>query len=242
MPVAASEGADFVRRRRLYEEVAAKLEAEICSGLYRVGDALPSERELMGRFGVGRPAVREALFSLQKLGLIAIRHGGRARITQPTRQIVVDALSGAARHLLSEADGVRQFQQARAFFEVGLARVAAECAEPSDISALERALAANRDALGDLGAFERTDVEFHHAIAQIARNPIFEAIHQAMFGWLTEQRHITLGAARQQELAYRAHQQILAAIRDRNPDRAERMMRDHLQQVAKTYWKQRLDR
>ena len=242
MPVAVPVSTDFVRRRRLYEEVAAKLEAEIHAGVFRAGDALPSERGLMSRFGVGRPAVRDALFSLQKLGLVEVRHGGRARVTQPTRQVVVDALSGAARHLLSVPDGVRQFQQARVFFETGLARHAAENAGPPDILALDRALAANREALGDLAAFEGTDVEFHHAIALIARNPIFESIHQAMFGWLTEQRHITLGAPRQQELAYRAHQQICAAIRDHDCDRAERMMRDHLQQVAKTYWKERSGR
>jgi len=239
-PVPRPASADFVRPRRLYEEVAARLEAEIHSGTYRPGDALPSERDLMNRFGVGRPAVREALFSLQKLGLVAIRQGDRARVTQPTREVVLDAMAGAARHLLSVPDGIRQFQGARAFFEIGLARHAAATAEPSDIAALEQALAANRAALGDQAAFERTDVEFHHAIASIARNPIFEAIHQAMVGWLTEQRHITLRAPRQQELALKAHQQILSAIRDHDPDRAERMMRDHLQQVNKTYWKQRI--
>lgn len=240
MPNTKLDSPDHVRRRRLYEEIAAKLEAEIHSGLYAVGDVLPSERELMARFGVGRPAVREALFALQKLGLISVRHGGRARVTQPTRQVVVEALSGAARHLLSAADGVRQFQQARLVFEVGLVRYAAANAGNVDIDALDQALAANKASLGDAAAFERTDVEFHHAIARIAGNPIFEAIHEAMIGWLTEQRHITLKAARQQDLAYRAHQQILAAIRAGDPDRAERMMRDHLQQVAKVYWKQRV--
>src|SRR5262245_65174847 len=108
-----------IRRRRLYEEVAGRLEAMIQEGQYAPGDQLPSERELMKQFGVGRPAVREALFSLQKMGLVAVNSGERARVTQPTPEVVVQSLSGAARHLLSASDGVRHFQEARAFFEVG---------------------------------------------------------------------------------------------------------------------------
>jgi GntR family transcriptional repressor for pyruvate dehydrogenase complex len=218
--------------------VAGRIEAQIHEGLYRAGDLLPSERDLMARYGVGRPAVREALLSLRKTGLVAMGQGQRARVANLSSETVVASLSGAARQLLSAPDGVRQFQDARSFFETGLARHAAEHATQEDLEGLRRALDDNRHALGDLARFERTDVDFHHTIAAIARNPIFEAIHQAMVTWLTEQRHITLRAPRTHELAYRAHQQIFAAIRDHDPDRAERMMRNHLQHVSKTYWKQ----
>ena len=95
-----------IRRRRLYEEVAGRLEAMIQEGQYAPGDQLPSERELMKQFGVGRPAVREALFALQKMGLVAINSGERARVTQPTPKVVFESLAGAARHLLGASDGV----------------------------------------------------------------------------------------------------------------------------------------
>ena len=91
----------------------------------------------------------------------------------------------------------------------------------------------------DSAAMKLVQNPIHHAIASIARNPIFESIHQVMFAWLTEQRRITLVAPRQQDLALRAHQQIYAAIAAHDPDRAERMMRDHLLQVTKIYWKHR---
>jgi len=229
---------DIVRRRRLYEEVASRIEAQIISGVCRAGDALPSERELMARYGVGRPAVREALLALKKMGLVSITQGGRAQVATPNSDTLVATLSGAAHQFMSVPNGVRQFQEARCFLEVGLARHAASNATESDLDALRDALNLNREARGDLAAFERTDVEFHHAIVLIAKNPIFEALHQAMATWLTEQRHITLQAPRQHELALRAHEQIYLAIKDRDPDRAERMMRDHLHNVAKMYWKQ----
>jgi GntR family transcriptional repressor for pyruvate dehydrogenase complex len=227
-----------IRRRKLSEEVAARLEAMIQEGGYQPGDQLPSERDLMKQFGVGRPAVREALFSLQKMGLVAVNSGERARVTQPTPQVVVEALSGAARHLLSASDGVRNFQEARAFFEVGLARYAARYASDEEIRELARALEANRLALDDLRAFERTDVAFHYVLALIPRNPIFTAIHEAMVAWLTEQRRITLQYHPNQKLvAYHAHEKIYQAIAARDPDLAERVIREHLDNVAQTYWK-----
>ena len=238
-PTSMIHAVETVRKRRLYEEVAGQLEALMHSGELREGDLLPPERELMQRFGVGRSAVREALFALKKMGLVAGGQGGRARVTSPSSSTVADSLSGAIGHLFSGPEGIRQFQDSRTFFEVGLARHAAWNATASDLAALRQALKANELALGDLASFERTDVAFHHAIVSIACNPIFESIHQVMFSWLTEQRRTTLVAPRQQDLAYKAHEQISAAIHARDVDRAERMMRDHLEQVTRVYWKQR---
>jgi GntR family transcriptional regulator, sialic acid-inducible nan operon repressor len=225
-----------IRRRRLYEEVAGRLEAMIHEGHYSAGDQLPSERDLMKQFGVGRPAVREALFALQKMGLVAINSGERARVTQPTPKVVFESLAGAARHLLGAPDGVRHFQEARAFFEIGLARYAAQHGTADDLVELKRALEANRQVLNNLHAFERTDVAFHYVLAVIPRNPIFTAIHEAVVAWLTEQRTITLRMPGEQFVAYRAHEAIYEAIAARDPDRAERAMRTHLDEVAKTYW------
>jgi GntR family transcriptional repressor for pyruvate dehydrogenase complex len=227
---------ETIRRRRLYEEVASRIEAMIHDGTLKPGDQLPSERELMQRYGVGRPAVREALFALQKMGLVAVTAGDRARVTAPTPEIVIDALSGAARHMLAAPHGVRSFQDARLFFEVGLARHAAMHASEDDIAELNRALEANRLTIGDIPRFERTDVAFHYVLAVIPRNPIFTAIHAAIAEWLVEQRHITLTRPGQNEIAYRAHAAIARAIAARDPDRAERLMRAHLEQVVSVYW------
>ena len=72
-----------IKRQRLFDQVAQHLEAMILSGEVGVGDALPSERELMERFGVGRPAIREALITLHRSGLIEIANGARARVAVP---------------------------------------------------------------------------------------------------------------------------------------------------------------
>jgi DNA-binding FadR family transcriptional regulator len=227
---------EVIQRRKLHEEVAARLEADIHAGRYAEGDQLPSERELTERYGVGRPAVREALLSLEKMGLVAIKAGERARVTAPRAEVLFGQVAGAARRLLATPDGVRHFQEARLLFETALARFAARHASAADVAALERALGANQAALGDLAEFQRTDVAFHYVLAELPANPIFAALHQAMVEWLTEQRATTLRQPGADREAFEHHKRIFEAIRGHNADAAERAMSLHLEQVASLYW------
>lgn len=238
-PTGSRDVPDPIRRTRVYQEIARRLEEQIISGQLKPGDSVPSERELMERHGVGRPAVREALLHLQKAGMLQIQNGERARVIRPNASSLVSELSTAARYLLHQKDGIHQFQEARMFFEVGLVRHAAMHASAADQARLGQALLANEAALGDMEAFARTDVAFHFVLAEIPRNPIFIALHVALAEWLTEQRRATLkrrGAARD---ALEAHREIHAAVLARDVDAAEDAMRRHLQEVESLYWKGR---
>src|SRR5437899_2987567 len=118
----------------------------------------PAEREIMEELGVGRSAVREAMLALQRMGLVTVSSGERARVTAPTAKVLVSELAGAARLLLAQEGGVRRFQEARALFEIGLARAAAQRASEADLARLRTALEANRAAIGHHAQFMRTDV------------------------------------------------------------------------------------
>jgi GntR family transcriptional regulator, sialic acid-inducible nan operon repressor len=224
-----------IERQKLSDQVVALLEDEIVRGVRRFGEQLPSEREMMRQFGVGRPAIREALFALRRKGLVKVGSGTRAQVTQPTPAAILGELSGAARHLLEQPGGQQHFQEVRSFFEIGLARYAARHSTKKDLARLEAALAANRASMNDLPAFKRTDIEFHFVIAEIPRNPIFPAIHDAMVEWLTDQRDVTLQVAGQVRIAYLAHERIFKAVASRDPDVAERAMAAHLKQLYRVY-------
>jgi DNA-binding FadR family transcriptional regulator len=224
-----------IRRRKLYEDIAERVEQRIRDAEIAPGARLPSERELMREFGVGRPAVREALFHLNRMGLIELRSGERARVAEPTPSAVVETVSGAARYFLSAPGGVEHFQKARAFFETGLARHAAKNATARDLQDLASALEANRLAIGDTRKFGETDIAFHFRLALISNNPIFTAIHAAIIEWLREQRFVTLSIPGQNRKAYEAHAAIYQAIAAGDADAAERHMQEHLDQVARTY-------
>jgi GntR family transcriptional repressor for pyruvate dehydrogenase complex len=155
---------------------------------------------------------------------------------------VVENLSGSVRYLLSSADGIRHFQEARGFLEMGLARYAAENATAEEVEALRLALEANRAALGDRAKFQKTDVDFHYVLAVIPKNPIFETLHAAFVEWLVEQRQVTLnwpGRNDTAQAAYEAHKAIYDAIAAKDPNRAEAAMRKHLEQISSVYWEAR---
>jgi DNA-binding FadR family transcriptional regulator len=230
-----------IRRRRLYEEVALRIEEMIREGRFQIGDSLPAERELMAELGVGRSAVREALAALARMGLISVNSGERARVTAPTAGSLVGELSGAARLLLAQPGGVHRFQEARALFEIGLCRLAAQRASGDDVEALAIALEENRAAIGNQAAFVRTDVAFHYAIATITRSSILMGIHNAVVEWLMEQRRSALRIPGTDEAAYEAHRRIYEAIKAGDPQAAEARMEEHLAEIVAVYWHARRD-
>lgn len=229
--------ATATQRRKRWEGIAEHIELMVFSGEVPDGARLPSERELMERFGVGRSSVREALFALQKRGLITVTAGTVARAARPSPRILVNELSSIARHMLARPEGMRHFQHARALLEVGLAREAAQHIAPEDLANLAAALAANEAAIGDPERFQRTDLEFHLAIVSSSRNPIFIALHNAMSEWLSEQRRVSSRAGAQADQVFREHKRIYDAITAHDPPQAAAAMEEHLASVVRNFWR-----
>jgi DNA-binding FadR family transcriptional regulator len=171
--------------------------------------------------------------------LVVLGNGERARVSHPDADQLIGALSGAAGVYLAKGDGVRQFQAARRLFEAAIARQAARIATSEDIARMEAALAANRAGRGDTAGFETTDVAFHLEIVRSVGNPLLTGVHQALTGWLMEQRSVSLTARGAEASAFGAHERIFAAIGAHDPDRAEREMQKHLDAVAAFYWRRR---
>ncbi|MDQ0349182.1 FCD domain-containing protein [Ancylobacter vacuolatus] len=225
-----------IRRRRIYEDVAERLQQLMLDGTLGEGDVLPSERELMEQFKVGRPAIREALMSLQKAGLVSIANGERARVVRPDPKHFIQELSASVRSYLAHPAGMRHFQNARLHLEMALTRHAAREARPADIARIGDALTRNRRDLGDMAAFEASDIAFHYEIVLVSQNPLFDGVHRAVVQWLSEQRSVTLKIAQAKEMALAFHERIYEAIAGHDPDAAEAAMRAHLESVAALYW------
>ncbi|MEO8133839.1 MAG: transcriptional regulator NanR [Betaproteobacteria bacterium] len=225
-----------IRKRKLFHAIVEQLELAMLDGSLAPGEQLPSERELMKTFQVGRTAIREALFALDRMGLISVQNGERAIVTMPTASTLLDSMSPSIRHMLQAPDGIRHFQEARSLFEVALVRHAAEFATADDIERLAAALESNKQAIGNSDAFVETDVGFHRVLAEIARNPVFTFLHSAIAAWLKEQRTISVRQPISMERAYRAHTRIYKAIAQHDVDGAEWAVREHLEEVSRFYW------
>ncbi len=225
-----------IPRRKLYQEVVDRLTARISEGVYAPGDKLPSERELMSLFGVGRPAIREALQSLERMGLISISHGERARVTAPDARSVIEQVAATARHMLiTSPQTLDHLKEARLFFEVAMVRIAAEKATDEDIARLRGRLDDHVESLEDLSRFLDMDKRFHREIAAISRNPIYAAVSQAVFEWLEEFHAELVRVLGAEKVTLEEHSAIFEAIAARDPDRAAEAMARHLKRANQLY-------
>ncbi len=226
-------------RKKLSEAVEEELEFMIRRGEFAEGDQLPSERELMDLFKVGRPSVREALAALKRKGLLQISNGERARVTRPSADTIISELSGVAKDFLLQPGGINHFEQLRQFFESGLVRYAAEHATDKQIAKLANALEINSKSLADNDLFVRSDIAFHRVLAEMPGNPLFLTIHIALLDWLIAAR-MTLSEPQQvlehNRNSYHQHVKIYQAIARRDADGAETALKEHLRSVFSAYY------
>lgn len=228
-----------IKRPRLFEMLVERLRADIASGVHPPGEHLPSERALMARFGVGRSAVREALFALQRSGQIRIRSGERALVLEPDAPQLTSEMAAALRRMIGDDAGMRHFQDVRLAVEGAFARRAALLATSEELAGIRAALEANKSAAGNAELLHRSDLDFHLAVARVGGNPLIDAMNDAVHQLLVEQRRTSIAIPEAAELATRWHERIYQAIAARNPDAALAAMEGHLRMVQDFYWRVR---
>lgn len=200
------------------------------------GDKLPSERNLMVRYGVGRPAIREALQNMAHVGLITLTQGERASVAAPDFSNVMQAVSLTTSGILrSSSESLDELKEARLLFELQMVRLATQRASAAAIKKLEDRYHAHVDSLTDSDAFLKNDALFHREIAAMTGNTIFANLSQALIEWLAEfhQELVRLPGAENMTLS--EHASILDAIRARDADAAETAMRIHLTRANSLY-------
>lgn len=153
--------------------VARWLIAAIREGRYRFGDKLPPERTLAEMLNVSRTAVREALSSLQMMGLVEPRVGdGNYVVGTVDSTVDVDELLAA----LQESGALVEIWRIRRELETLIVKLAVDKATPEDHVALKHALLKIQRAaeLGDVDEYLEANDQFHLSIAQAAKNPFLK--------------------------------------------------------------------
>ncbi len=225
-----------IARRKLSHEVLDRLLPRLRNGEFPVGALLPSERDLMAGLGVGRPAVREALQTLERMGLVAIVHGEGARVMPLSADKVIAQISDAAMHLLSgSSDLLEHLKEARLQFEVAMIRIAAQRAKPEQIERLRGLLEEHKASLPDSQRFLSTDMAFHRGIAEISGNAIYQAVSQAMLEWLEQFHHEAVRAPGAEKTSLNEHVKMFKCIEAHDPDGAAKVLTAHLKRASSHY-------
>jgi GntR family transcriptional repressor for pyruvate dehydrogenase complex len=216
------------------DQIVAALQVQLTNGAIGVGELLPSERSLCVSFGVGRTTIREALATLVEQGyLVRTPRGARALDPRAVRES--PASLGAVAALAS----ARDLYEVRKLLEVRIAHWAALRATPAELEQMRTIVEADDPAAGST---RNTRAGLHDALAAATHNPVLLQLYQSNrtllfrlpFFWdLLDKDQIRATRAARHELAQRWHQQILAAVQDRDSDEAAGAMFQHLDVMEK---------
>jgi GntR family transcriptional regulator, transcriptional repressor for pyruvate dehydrogenase complex len=224
--------AQVTREPRLSDKVADLMLQSILSKRLKVGDSLPSERELGEQFGVSRTVVREAVRALVAKGVIEVRSGSGLRVSAVDATTVRESVS---LYLQGGSVDFENVHEVRALFEVHLAGVAAERATDEDIAHLRSVHEQMERAVGDVDASAGYDLEFHRAIANATQNDLFLLLMDSIGSALIDIRRENLGSG-SAPMTLEQHGQVLDRIAAHDADGARAAMANHLEGVA-AWWR-----
>lgn len=210
--------------------IAQKLRQDILNGEFSAGDRLPTERDLAMSFGVARNTVRSALDHLHSQGIVS-REVGRGTFVRTDKGLSpLGDNAGRGLHDASPAD----IMEVRLIIEPHVAAMAATRANRGDLDAISAALDGSL-AAKEFAEFERWDTELHMAIFKAAKNQVLfrycleiNAVRQTK-AWLRLKQR-SLNPARQQAY-HKQHQDLVDAIRSRDPDLARQLSLQHAESV-----------
>ena len=227
-PAVAVPAFTAVSRTRLCEEVAARIQDLIVEGTLKPGDKLPPERELVRRFEVSRSSVREALRTLELMGLVRSRQGGGTSVADASpKSLMIPLSSVLARH----RNAVGELMEARRILEPPIAGRAAAQATKEDVQYLDDVLRRQRAKMLRGESTVPEDSEFHYGIAVAARNGALRTVVEILMQLLRDSRTRSLAVKGRVEHSYAGHRRVWRAIARGDPEAAERQMRRHLDDI-----------
>ncbi|MBX6321348.1 MAG: FadR family transcriptional regulator [Rhodospirillaceae bacterium] len=223
--MAAVNGTDGVRTDAL-----AQLRAYLAQGGFGVDSRLPPERTLCRSLGLTRSALRKALAVLEAEGQIW-RHVGKGTFvgTRP-----IDGVTDIA--ALTRSTNPAEVMRARLLIEPEVARLAALNATAAHLAEMRLCLARTR-AAETWRQYESWDNRLHRVIAAATQNSLLLALLDILSA---VRRTVTWGRLRTEQVrpardhhSFAEHDEIVAAIAERDMDRARAAMRRHLESVER---------
>jgi GntR family transcriptional regulator, transcriptional repressor for pyruvate dehydrogenase complex len=210
----------------LSERIVAQVELLLRDERLKVGDRLPSEREMAQLLGVSRPSLREAVRILQARGRLVVKHGQGVFVAEPQSGRDLRAALHRAEIDLHELFAMREV------LEVPAASWAAERVTTETLEELRSTLdqldAAFDDDAPDFERVANLDATFHLTIARAAGNRFLQQTSNVLHEILLSGMETTLLIPGRREKSRREHHRILAALSDGNPAAAGRAARAHV--------------
>jgi GntR family transcriptional regulator, transcriptional repressor for pyruvate dehydrogenase complex len=214
--------------------LSSRIVDDVCAALFEKrlapGDFLGTEKDIAERAGVSRIVARDALRTLQALGVVEIKvgAGGGARIAEGNPRLFSEAL---AVQLSLAGISVQEMMDAQRAVETTAAELAAENADGADLQRLRDLLAEHEAVIEDSAAYTRSCMRFHLAVAEASKNRVLVAqlLSLQHVSWPTVNHTLTMPVARH---ILDVHREIADVIESRDAAAARRLMDDHVKMIC----------
>ncbi len=223
-----------VKKQRASEDVVRQIVNLIKKGKLKKGGQLPAERELTDTFKVSRTTVREAIRSLESMGLVESKQGNGTYVLVSSEEVGMQPLASG---LFNEKDDLIDIFYIRKIIEPSIAQLAAGYATSEDIAELEEILKRHEEDLASGKNTVKTDTQFHLTLARVARNRVLGRLLHAVVDLLVGTRENMLQNSIRAEKSVKGHHQILDAIRREDCAEARKSMLAHLSEIEHLLFK-----
>jgi GntR family transcriptional regulator, transcriptional repressor for pyruvate dehydrogenase complex len=208
-----------IRRPNLVQEIVESIKRDLLAGRLTPGMRLPAEAELAQRFGVGRNSVREAMKTLQALGVVTIRQGDGTHIADGPTPALFNPLAFA---LLFESGSLSDVVELRVLIEAGYSQLAAQKATAADWQRIEAAQRAYEEYAArpdrDVEQHTALDLAFHFAVLDATHNPLVIKLGRTVEEIFYASIRGTLTRSRGRETGVEGHRRQVEAIRGGDPE------------------------
>jgi len=213
--------------------LSAQIIADVRDALFakrlKPGDVLGTENEIAARYGVSRIVARDALRTLEALGIAEIRmgKGGGAKVARGNPRLFAEAL---AVQLDLIGVGAAEIMDAQRAIECLAAELAAENATDDDIARMRQLLIDAEADIGNFDSFTPLSRDFHLAVAEASHNRVLvvQLISLQHVSWPSQNSTLTPKVARR---VLDIHKELLNLIEMRDPGGARRLMDDHVKMI-----------
>ncbi|WP_097025717.1 FadR/GntR family transcriptional regulator [Clostridium peptidivorans] len=221
-----------IRNTKVYEQVIEQIKGMITNGVLKKGDRLPSERELVEQLGISRASIREALRSLEIIGLIESKQGEGNFIRENFDNTLFEPLS--IMFMLNDCK-VEEIFELRKVIEIETAALAAKKITDEEINGLQ-ILTNNMKISEDEDERVKYDAKFHYTIAKASRNflilSILNTVASLIDSFIKDARKNIINNQLKDNID-NDHEEILNALREHNSDKASESMRKHMNLINK---------
>ncbi|MEI8205826.1 MAG: FadR/GntR family transcriptional regulator [Kiritimatiellales bacterium] len=214
-----------IENRSLHIQVFNIIKDRIVSGQMKRDEQLPPEAQLCKEFQISRTIIREAIKSLQSIGLLAVSPGKKGTtVSIPDVKLAQELIYI---HLKMKDTSLKELFDVRLTLESSIARLAAVNRTEENLAALHNCMEL-MNKCRSLDQATELDFTFHDLIVEASQNSVLKIYNMPLLALQRDLRKQTI-KRKGLETTAQYHQEILKSIEVGNPDLAEKTMRTHIE-------------